>query len=57
MSQTYLIGCATNSSCIGCGFMHEVVRYISWIRDAAASTIAQGVQSIITYETMYSSHL
>ena len=37
--------------------MQEVVRYISWIREAAALTTAQGVQSIITYETMYNGHL
>jgi len=57
MSRTCLIDCATNSSCTGYGFMNEVVRYVSWIREAAASTTAQGVQLIITYETMYSSHL
>ena len=57
VSRTCLIGCATNNSCTGYGFMHEVVRYVSWIREAAASTTAQGVQSIITYETMYSTHL
>jgi hypothetical protein len=37
--------------------MHEVVRYVSSIHEAVASTIAHGVQSIITYETMYNSHL
>ena len=57
VSRTCLIGYATNSSCIGCGSMHKVVRYVSWIREAAATTTAQGVQSIITYETMYSCHL
>ena len=46
-----------NSSCTGCGFMDEVVRYASWIREAAVSTTAYRVQSIITYETMYNSHL